>query len=397
VWSETKTRRTGTFIALLITMKNRSMAFLLDMNPSSWDTRNDFHFRLCRALMARGWSVAICPACNAPEEISSRYRDAGIEMHPISFARGSYRYFLELRRLTKKMPLDLIHIWYFPYFSMVPWLARLNGIRNVVFSDVNSGEWRPKPWTSSLVRLRAKIACAPVVRMIAISRFISQRLELLGFARKRIEIIPGGVDVRRFSPDPGARKKIRSDFGVEPHEFVVSTACVLVPFKGVDVLLDACALLKKRQAPVRLFVAGDGPLRSELEAYARDLGIDDRTHWLGHVAEPEAVFRASDVFALSSVGEAFGLVLAEAMACEMPVVASRSGGIVDIVEDGVTGLLATPSDPASFADALELLWKSPALRNQLGIAGARWVRTCFDVEAVVERTADLYEAILREE
>jgi glycosyltransferase involved in cell wall biosynthesis len=103
------------------------------------------------------------------------------------------------------------------------------------------------------------------------------------------------------------------------------------------------------------------------------------------------LLQASDIFVLASVGEAFGLVLAEAMACGVPVVGSRSGAIGELVEDGRTGLLATPLDAGSFAAAIERLIADPARRRAMGLAGLERVRRRFTVEREVQETMRIYE------
>jgi glycosyltransferase involved in cell wall biosynthesis len=106
---------------------------------------------------------------------------------------------------------------------------------------------------------------------------------------------------------------------------------------------------------------------SDLKRLGEQLGVADRICWLGNVAEPKALLQASDIFLLASVGEAFGLVLAEAMACGVPIVGSRSGSLTEVVEEERTGLLAPPHDAAGFADSIEHLAQDRRLRQEMGI------------------------------
>jgi glycosyltransferase involved in cell wall biosynthesis len=123
------------------------------------------------------------------------------------------------------------------------------------------------------------------------------------------------------------------------------------------------------------------------------MGAADRIHWLGYCADPASLLQASDVFVLASTGEAFGLVLAEAMACGVPVVGSCSGAIPEIVEDRVTGLLATPRDEVSFADAIEKLSRDARLRKEMGANSLTRVREKFTVERVAGDTLRIYESL----
>ena len=132
---------------------------------------------------------------------------------------------------------------------------------------------------------------------------------------------------------------------------------------------------------------------AELQQLAVELGVSERIHWLGYCGDPASLLQASDIFVLASTGEAFGLVLAEAMACGVPVVGSRSGAIPEIVEDGVTGLLVTPRDATSFADAIEKLARDEKLRRQMGASGLARVREKFSLEIDAENTLRIYDAL----
>src|SRR6185312_3489411 len=149
------------------------------------------------------------------------------------------------------------------------------------------------------------------------------------------------------------------------------------PFKNPRVLVETCNELKKRNIRARLFVAGDGELLPGLRELSKKLELEDRIHWLGNVADPKSLLQASDIFVLASTGEAFGLVLTEAMACGVPVVGSRSGAIPEIVEDQHTGILAAPRDENSFADALEKLSQDQELRKRFGLNGLERVKKEF--------------------
>ena len=130
-----------------------------------------------------------------------------------------------------------------------------------------------------------------------------------------------------------------------------------------------------------------------MELLSRSLGISDRTHWLGQHSDVEGLFQACDASVLPSVGEAFGNVAAEAMACGVPVVASRSGASEETVEHGRTGLLAAPCDPASFADALQTLAGNPALRKEMGRNAIERVSKLFTLDRAVGNTIQVYESV----
>ena len=170
----------------------------------------------------------------------------------------------------------------------------------------------------------------------------------------------------------------------------------LHPQKGFSDLLTAFAQVRQRIPSVRLFVAGDGELRDDLEAQARSLGMAAVVTFAGVRADVSEVLAALDVFVLPSLWEGMPNAVLEAMASGLPVVATAVGGTPEVVVDGVTGLLVPPQDPGALAQAIGHLLRDPDLRRRMGRAGRRRVEEHFDVRETVRQVESLYETLLRE-
>jgi glycosyltransferase involved in cell wall biosynthesis len=170
---------------------------------------------------------------------------------------------------------------------------------------------------------------------------------------------------------------------------VVATVAHLIPQKGVDHLLRALAQMRRR---ARLQVIGDGPEASRLSALAAELGIGDRVQLLGLRDDVAEVLQAADVFVHPAIwGEAFGLTIAEAMATGLPVVASRVGGIPELVTHGETGLLVPPGDAGALAGALDRLAADGEERARLGANARQRVLERFDLRTSVRAHLALCE------
>lgn len=196
------------------------------------------------------------------------------------------------------------------------------------------------------------------------------------FPREHMHVIPNGVKVQRDEP-----ARVR-----EP--LVLGTAAVLDHRKGVDVLLRACKLAG---VPLRLEVFGIGDQRRRLEDLATELGVAASFH--GHVTNVRERLPELDVFVLASRAENLPMAILEAMAAALPVLATRVGGIPEVVEDEVTGLLVEPDDAAALARAITRLAQSPELAQRLGRAGARRAAESFDAGIVARRMVGLYEEL----
>jgi glycosyltransferase involved in cell wall biosynthesis len=165
--------------------------------------------------------------------------------------------------------------------------------------------------------------------------------------------------------------------------------------KGIDVLLKSLPMLIRHQNVV-LNIVGTGPRLDEYRALAQQLAIDQHVRFLGFIERDKmpAQYTEADLFVLPSRRESFGLVLAEAMACGLPVVATTAGAIPEVVKDGVTGLLVPPDDPEGLAEAINSLLGDPARMNDMGAQGRARVERLFTWDKVVERVIAGYHKVL---
>jgi glycosyltransferase involved in cell wall biosynthesis len=212
--------------------------------------------------------------------------------------------------------------------------------------------------------------------VVCISDFVrSQLMSLVPPADwARLHTVRCGIDVERFRPPDGPRAAGRGE---------ILTVAAMSPRKGHAVLLAALAELARRGADFGALLVGDGPERPALERLADELGIRARVRFAGALAEEDLppLYRAADVFCLPSYAEGVPIVLMEAMASELPVVATGVMGVPELVEDGRSGLVVPPGRPDALADALAQLLDDPALRSELGRAARERVRSEYEVGA----------------
>ncbi|WP_309123318.1 glycosyltransferase family 4 protein [Paenibacillus sp.] len=196
---------------------------------------------------------------------------------------------------------------------------------------------------------------------------------------ERILVIRNGFDEKRFKP--------------MAHENEVPqliTMCRLVPAKGLDILLRACAELKRRELPFMLHIIGDGPMREELEELAKTLGVYDDIVFYGYMLHPEEFMPFFDVFVLPSRAEAFGNVFAEAALCWLALVGTDVGGISEQIDHGVNGLLVPVNDVGALADALEQVVVDPSFRYELSRAAYEKAKSTYSLNRVIRQLKRLY-------
>jgi glycosyltransferase involved in cell wall biosynthesis len=238
-------------------------------------------------------------------------------------------------------------------------------------------------------------------RVTACSADLARRAVSLGADASRLEIVPYGVDVTRFRPDPARRDATRSTFCVPPETPLVFAAGRLVRKKGFEYLIDAIATLG-RETPIQLAIAGEGDLGHELRARAAAAGVADRTRFLGNLTQDavSAWLAAADIVVVPSVrddsGNVDGLpnVVLEAMASGTPLVTTAAGGIGSVVEDGRTALVVPERDAPSLATAITTLAADAALRHMVGMAARRVAASRFGWDAAAKRFEAAYERAL---
>lgn len=234
---------------------------------------------------------------------------------------------------------------------------------------------------------------------IAISNAVAQYVTSIGLIdADRVRTIHYGIDASRWTDIEALRSAQRAAWGWDEDDIVLAMVGRLIPGKGHAQVLCAAAAVARRGRAIRLLIAGDGPLRRELEQQAAKLAGDRlEIHLLGDVPDVRPVYAAADIVAVptsTSLGEGFGLAALEAQAAGRPVIASRVGALPEVVVDGTTGRLVLPDDIEDLARALDELAADAALRRRMGEAGRARAVERFGLEPMVDRVVEVYESAL---
>jgi glycosyltransferase involved in cell wall biosynthesis len=232
-------------------------------------------------------------------------------------------------------------------------------------------------------------------RAIAVSRSTANFLVRERFVpQNRVDVVFNGAPLDEFAPRPRAEgDRVRAELGIPEHAPVVATIGRLNAQKGHQTLVAAAARVVSRFPEVRFLVAGDGDLLGPLRNQAAALGISRNLVFAGHRTDVPALLAATDVFCISSNYEGTPLVLFEAMAAGRAIVSTAVDGCREVLEEGRTGLLVPPKDPASLASALSTALDDPSLRAALGRAAQEASRR-YDLSECVREMERIYDALL---
>lgn len=337
----------------------------------------------------------VCVSRQATEGALETLRSAGVPCVVLGRrTRWESHRMLGLARLLRQQRFDVLHTHMFGSNLWGAVLGRLTRVP-VVIAHEHTWSYEGNP---ARAWLDGNLIGRLVTRFVAVSSPDAQRMiEQEGVPAEKVVVLPT-AHVPRAEGDGN----IRDELGLDDATPLVATVAVLRPQKAIDVLLDAFALVLKRFPAGRLVIAGDSVMRSDgtrdpfrqtLEGRAHELGIEASVHFLGVRHDVDAILRAADLAALSSDFEGTPLFSFECMAHGAPLVATAVGGVPDVVEDGVTGVLVPPRDPRALAGAICDLLADPERRASMSAAAARRLGN-FAIGSLATRFADLYEELV---
>lgn len=275
--------------------------------------------------------------------------------------------------------------------------ARLAGVPVVVHTyhgHVLHGYYSPlKTW---LLRKMEWALAYLSDRLVAVSEHVKQDLVRYGVARaEKIAVVPLGFELQPFLEARVWKGHFRRELGLGESARLVGIVGRIFPIKNHRLFLEAAARLARQDPLVHFVVVGDGILRPEMEQFAAEIGIRDRVHFTGWRRDLPRIYADLDVLVISSNNEGTPVSAIEAMAAGVPVVATRVGGLPDVVQEGVTGYLVPPRDPDALAGAIAAVLQDPERAARMGEAGRAVAQERYSLERLVADMDALYQQLLR--
>jgi glycosyltransferase involved in cell wall biosynthesis len=370
---------------------------------------------MAAAANRRGISASVCwhrPA-SAPQDVFAAANEAGahVRMIEASDTADLFSFSRAMRAAIRAEQPDamIINACGRPAFWVVPWISRTMGIPSAwVHHMVDQQDYRRLAptklggrleglhwwrWPQALRHLLASTGTNAVIALNAQDRLQIAREQCV--RPSRIHIVQNGVDTEQYRFSASNRSQMRENWARNydwdlQKPFIVGTAGRLVHGKGTEMLMQALAQLRSCGLDVRMVVAGEGPDRARLCSIAERLRIRDSVGFLGHCEQMPAFYSGLDAFALCSSTESFGLVVAEAMACERAAVATPTAGARMQIDNGLTGFVLNSYSATDLAESLGRLSQQPRLREELGRNARRRICREFSIDAAFERTLNVF-------
>jgi glycosyltransferase involved in cell wall biosynthesis len=361
-------------------------------------------FGLCGGHTRAAAEVGICwcPASHPepPEDTLQGLEQAGVMLYRIPPPFLSPRYAVRLARVIRQARPDVLHLHGGTIGCIGSVVGRICRVPGIIYTehlpchpiDTEQADWCHARW----IRVSRYATATALHDTAAISENVAATLPA---TTRTWEVIHNGVDLSgyRQAVDHGHRNRKRSGLAVGPDQKLIVGVGSLTARKSYATAIQAIAKCKSGTGDgLVLAVCGEGPDRAQLEAMAADMGLAENMRLLGWRDDVPDILRAADLFVHPARDEGFGLVVVEAAAAGLPIVASQVGGIPEIITHEHDGLLVPPGEPNALAAAVQRLLNDPEQARRLGENARRTAIERFSAEAMAERYMKLYERLLRD-
>lgn len=370
------------------------------ITKANWGGAQRYVYDLATAAKDAEYDVAV--AYGTERELADRLHIAGIKTFPITGLGRNTRFFKDitaffsLKRIIRSYHPGVIHLNSSKVGGLGTLAARLSGVPKIIFTAHGwaFNEDRP-PYQKMAIAFFAWLTVLLSTRTIVVSVAMKKQIAHWPFVLKKITIILNGTHPYPLLEKMEARRAI---VAIHPalsisdleHDIWIGTVAELHPVKGLPYALEAIDALRKKYPSIRYMIAGEGQMRVALETQIAKNNLQNNVFLLGQVKEVPLYGKAYDLFLLPSLSEAIGLALLEAGLAALPTIATRVGGMPEIINDGRTGLLVSPRDATALAHAIDLLLTHTALGHELGAALRQRIETEFSIERVVSETFAQY-------
>ena len=338
--------------------------------------------RWAKGLAEAGCDVHLISADNALIPSVKLHTMPIYSNNPLAKFRNNYK----IEKLIKDLHADVTHIFgLFSMFSLVNMLLARK-LKNLVISV----------WGSDVVSFDSKesfkdryikkylLNCDGYV--VATSRYLAKKTQKYIKNSRKVRVVPWGVDLKNFRPKQPVSK---------PEVIKIGFAKRLHTLSAPEFLLEALHLAAANsRRKLKLRIAGDGPMKSQLVKLTEDLELEDSVEWIGWLSDLNDLgtfYRSLDYFVMPSRTESFGVSAVEAAASGLPVIGTKIGGIPEIVVDGETGILVEAEDVCGLSEAMTMLGENDELRMQMGVEARRRAETNFNWEETITKTIGIYQ------
>ena len=376
----------------------KKILFLAQLIPNKMGTMEEFVLLLSQELKKRGHKCHLGFAAMPPDNIKQLFHTTDAIIHITNVSEKTLikklKVAYNLFKIIKDNDIDVVHTNFFG-LTAIPMLGIYLGRAKIVFTDHSSGKTYAKPWLrNNLAKALHFFIKLRTFKYIAVSNFVKKRMKETHYVNEEQCItIYNGINIERFKRTNKIDSRLVTEGNKNQHTLLAVASHI--PEKGLQILIKAISLLKEKSADVHInaMFVGDGWYSMELEKLVLERNVSKEIQFLGRRSDVHTLIEKADIVVVPSLwDEAFGLIVAEAMASGTPVIASRIGGIPELIENDVSGYLFEPGNAEELALKIINLLNDRQKQIELSAAALEKVKMQFDIYDQIKAIIKIYES-----
>lgn len=324
---------------------------------------------------------------SSPTLLGDEYKDSSAKLITLNYGRGKHFSLpFKIQEIVKKNKINILHMHDFnPYFYCTLGTILNKSVKRVYTE--HSGIYTCKKRHIKCIKMLYGFTDALVMVSGDLKKYYEDKIGING---KKLHVIYNGIHFEQPS-DSFDPENIKKNIGIEKGDLIIGTACRLIEQKGLKYLINAAPMIVKEFPSVKFLIVGDGRLKETLESMVRDMKLVNYFRFLGYRKDVNELLNIFDVYTLPSLWEGLPLGVLEAMFCKKAIVASRVGGVPELIEDHATGILVDPDDSKQLGHMIVKLLKDENLRKILGQRAFEYCQHNFTIEKMINEYDGVYK------
>lgn len=362
------------------------------ITKGNWGGAQQYVYNLAKSLPKEKFDVSVI--CGQGNILKKNLENEGIKVHEIDEMgrdikiTDDFKSLIKLIKILKEEKPDVLHLNSSKMGGLGGFAGRIARIPKIIFTAHAWAFNETRPWWQK--KIIAFLHWFTVIfshTTLAVSRKTKKDIDSLPFMRNKVFVVHNGIGEITHIPKKTAQNTLAKMVDQKCPDFMIGTVCELHKNKGLDYLIESCIDLPSE---LKIYIIGDGEEKENLQNKIKDLNLSDKIFMTGKVENAKTLFKAFDIFILPSITEALPGVILEAGLAENAVIATRVGGIPEIIENGKSGILVSPKKPKEIFDAINYLINKPEKRKEFGKSLKISVQKNFSMEGMIDRTIRFY-------
>jgi len=371
---------------------NKKLKIIYAITKGNWGGAQQYVYNLAKSLPKEKFEVSVI--CGQGKILKEKLEKENIKVYEVEEMgrdikiTDDFKSFLKLIKILKEEKPNILHLNSSKMGGLGGFAGRIARVPKIIFTAHAWAFNESRPWVQK--KIIAFLHWFTVIfshTTLTVSRKTKNDIDSLPFMKNKVFVVHNAIAEITHIPKKTAQNTLAKMVGQKCPDFMIGTVCELHKNKGLEYLIESSINLPSE---LKIYIIGDGEEKENLQNKIKDLNLSEKVFMTGRVEDVKTLFKAFDIFILPSTTEALPGVILEAGLAENPVIATRVGGIPEIIENGKSGILVSPKKPNEIFDAISYLMNRPEKRKEFGKSLKISVQKNFSIEGMLDRTIRFY-------